>query len=193
MAPAPTIWTFLRAYREHLFALMSGGFSVPFATLAAYLDNVPAKITFAILAIAAVVFAAYGVWRTERAGLIKAEAEIKTLRDTADRRALGLRVLGEIGQLRTRISALRIAMEGPDSAGTNPDEWNHAFMTIDEEIGRKIADLAGPGEAEIYRNRGNMPRHFGDVRPHQLTLDLCIFDLDRLKEFIRFYSGRFVQ
>ena len=186
MAPAPTIWTFLRTFREHLFALMSGGLSVPFAAAAAYYDSLPAKVGFTLLAITALTVAAYSVWRTEREALIKAEAKI-------DRRAIALRLLGEIGTLRTQLVALRIEMERPEATQKSFDHWHdERFMPLDEEIGNKIAELAGPGEAELHRNRGNMTRRFGEwCPPHQLVIDLCIFDLDRLAAFIRHYSSKF--
>jgi len=37
-----------------------------------------------------------------------------------------------------------------------------------------------------------MTRRFGEwCPPHQLVIDLCIFDLDRLAAFIRHYSSKF--
>src|ERR1700737_2584728 len=43
-------WSFARAFREHLFAAMSGGFSVPFAAAAVFLDNKYAQLIFGCLA-----------------------------------------------------------------------------------------------------------------------------------------------
>lgn len=190
---APTIWTFLRTFREHWFAAISGSVSVPFAALGAYTDSVPVKITFTVTAIVAAGFAAYRVWRSERAALIEAEAEVKTLRVAADRRATGQRLLGEIGTLRTRLSALRIEMQEPEATQKSFNHWHDTFMIIDKKIGRKIAELAGSGEEQLHRNRGNMTRRFGaGCPPHQLVIDLCIFDLDRLAVFIRHYSSMFV-
>lgn len=164
---------------------MSGGFSVPFAGLAAYLDSVPARITFATLAVASAVFAAFRVWHADREALIRAETEI-------DRRSVARRTLGEIGKLRTKIAALRIEMEQPPAVRHSPQHWNAIFLGIDEEIARKIDELAGPGEAELYRNRGNINRRFGPtLPPHQLSIDLCVHDLDRLDAFIRTYSAKF--
>jgi hypothetical protein len=179
MSPAPTFWNFLGAFRRELFALMSGGFSVPFAAAAVYYDNWPARIGFTVLALAAAAYAVFRVWHADREALIKAETEL-------DRRAEGRRILGEIGKLRTKVSDLRIEMEQPQAVQHSPQHWNAKLLDIDKEIVRKIDELAGPGEAELYRNRGNINRRIG--LPHQLTIDICIHDLDRLDKFIRTYS-----
>jgi len=76
---------------------------------------------------------------TEREALIKAEAKI-------DRRAIALRLLGEIGTLRTQLVALRIEMERPEATQNRSIMTRERFMPLDEEIGNKIAELAGPGE-----------------------------------------------
>jgi hypothetical protein len=58
-------WAFILAFREQWFAAMSGGVSVPFAALAALLDDKWAKIIFGVLAFTAVWFAAYRIWKVE--------------------------------------------------------------------------------------------------------------------------------
>lgn len=57
---------FVLAIREQWFAAMSGSVSVPFAILAAYMDDKGAKIVFTIFAIVSAWFAAYRVWKVER-------------------------------------------------------------------------------------------------------------------------------
>jgi hypothetical protein len=117
--------------------------------------------------------------------LNKAEAEL-------DRRATGRRLLGKIGELRTQISVLRIDMQQPQASQHSPQHWADRHLAIDEEIGRRIEELAGPGEAQLYRNRGNIQRLMGQgLPPHQLTIDICVHDLDSLKAFIREYSAKF--
>lgn len=185
MSPPPTFGNFLRAFRQHWFAAMSGGFSVPFAALAALLDNWPARIGFAALAVASALFAAFRVWHADRTALNKAEAEL-------DRRAAARRLLGEIGTLRTQISALRIEMQQPQALQHPLKYWTDRHLAIDVEIGRRIEELAGPGEAQLYSNRGNIQRRVGQgLPPHQLAIDLCMHDLDALRDFIRDYSMKF--
>src|SRR5258706_11455692 len=60
-----SLWNFVRAFRGHWLAAMSGSFSVPFTAAAVYLDNKYAQGIFAMLALAAFWFAAYRVWLVE--------------------------------------------------------------------------------------------------------------------------------
>jgi hypothetical protein len=82
---------FLRAFRHHWFAAMSGGFSVPFAALAALLENWPARVGFAGLAVASALYTAFRIWCADCEGLIRAQAEL-------DRRADARQLLGDIGK-----------------------------------------------------------------------------------------------
>jgi hypothetical protein len=66
MDEKPSLRSFAQAFREHWFAAMSGGFSVPFTALAVFFDNKYAKGIFAALAFLGAWFAAYSVWRVER-------------------------------------------------------------------------------------------------------------------------------
>lgn len=58
--------SFVRAFWPNLFALMSGGPSVPAAIAALYVDPLWAKILLWITVATCLVFAAYFVWRSER-------------------------------------------------------------------------------------------------------------------------------
>jgi hypothetical protein len=59
-------WSFTLSFRQHLFAAMSGGASVPFTALAIYLDNKWAQVIFLVCALTCAWFAAYRVWKPER-------------------------------------------------------------------------------------------------------------------------------
>jgi hypothetical protein len=75
MDEKPSLWSFAQAFREHWFAAMSGGFSVPFTALAVFLDNKYAQGIFAALAFLGAWFAAYSVWRVERQKIV----DLKTM------------------------------------------------------------------------------------------------------------------
>lgn len=62
---------FIRAFWPNLFALMSGGPSVPAAMLALYVDAPWAKIALWVTAFICLVLSAYFVWRPERRKVIK--------------------------------------------------------------------------------------------------------------------------
>jgi hypothetical protein len=66
MGSESTVWSFIRTFRKHWFAAMSGGVSVPFAAAPAFIDNGYAQIVLALLALTAAWFAAYRVWKAER-------------------------------------------------------------------------------------------------------------------------------
>ena len=67
---------FAQAFRKHLFAAMSGGFSVPFTALAVFVDNKYAQLIFGCLAFCAAWFAAYRIWKYEREKVIELEARL---------------------------------------------------------------------------------------------------------------------
>jgi hypothetical protein len=66
MDQKPSIRSFSLAFREHLFAALSGGASVPFSVAAAYFENTAARIVLPACALTCVWFAAYRVWKPER-------------------------------------------------------------------------------------------------------------------------------
>jgi hypothetical protein len=76
-----TFKSFALAFRPHWLAAMSGGFSVPFVALAAYLDSGYAKVIFAALAFCSAWFAAYTVWKFERAAAWVLRARVTALEE----------------------------------------------------------------------------------------------------------------
>lgn len=68
---------FLASFCQHWFAVMSGGLSVPFSFFAVFFDNTNARISFAILAFAAVWLAAYKIWDSERRRVIELEEKLR--------------------------------------------------------------------------------------------------------------------
>lgn len=74
------LWAFTKAFREHWWAAMSGGFSIPFAAASAYFGAVNqnrwAAVAFAALAFGAVWFAAYIIWRTEYERVLELRVKI---------------------------------------------------------------------------------------------------------------------
>jgi hypothetical protein len=88
-----------------------------------------------------------------------------------------------------KLAGLRIEMESDADSKTPVDEWRDRFMSLSEEIAGKIEQFSSKAEAELYRNRGNITRRASPSLPkHQLYIDLCIFDLDHLRQFITDFS-----
>jgi hypothetical protein len=58
--------SFILAFRRQWFAAMSGGVSVPFAIVAVLLENAWAQSISAALAVTAVLFSSYRIWKVER-------------------------------------------------------------------------------------------------------------------------------
>ena len=99
--------------------------------------------------------------------------------------------LNRIADLRYRLAELRIDMEKPEATETAPETWEQRFHALEDEIAQNIEAFATPAEAAIYRTRGNIVRRFGPQFPlHQLYVDLCIHDLDYLRDFVKAYSRR---
>lgn len=76
MSPPKLPLGFLLAFRQHWFAAMSGGFSVPFTAAAIYLQNKYAQGIFGALAFSAAWFAAYRVWKVEHEKVANLEAQL---------------------------------------------------------------------------------------------------------------------
>jgi hypothetical protein len=62
---------------------------------------------------------------------------------------------------------------------------------LQRTIASKIEQFSSKAEADTYGNRGNIPRPIntnmgGFLNP--VYLDVCIYDLDYLKQFIHDYS-----
>jgi hypothetical protein len=178
MGDRPAFFEFVRAFRAHWFAAMSGGLSVPFAGLAVWVDSKYAQAIFAALAFAAVWFAAFQVWN----------AEHKKVHATGSREE-ARKQLAEIGRLRRRLVELRVEMARDEYGAKSEAEWEEEFGRLATEITGKIRAFAGDAEAEIYDARGNINRRVGKgLPPHQRIIDIVIHDLDHLREFIKDYS-----
>ena len=80
MGSESTVWSFIRTFRKHWFAAMSGGVSVPFAAAPAFIDNGYAQIVLALLALTAAWFAhiAYGKRREIRSSRFKTGCRAKS-------------------------------------------------------------------------------------------------------------------
>jgi|ERR1700733_6160460 len=65
MVDRGTLWSFVGVLRQHWFAAMSGGFSVPFTAAAVYFDSKYAQSIFGFLALASLYFSAYQIWKSE--------------------------------------------------------------------------------------------------------------------------------
>ncbi len=99
-------------------------------------------------------------------------------------------LLDEISALRVEMTALRVDMDH-DPKRVSDAEWRNKFDGLQDKIAAKIEQFSSRAEADAYRHRGNVPRPIntnmgGFLRP--LHLDICIHDLDYLKQFIIDYS-----
>jgi hypothetical protein len=178
MPSKPSLWEFVLALREQWFAAMSGGASVPFAALAVWVDNRYAQLIFAAMAFSCVWLSAFRVWRVER-------VRVNSLERTRGTQTL----LDEIADLRAKLVRLRIELvRDPKGTAMSVEEGERRFKEIEKTIGKKIEMLAGKAEADIYLSRGNIQRAVGVSNVHQLYVDICIHDLDHLREFIKDYS-----
>jgi hypothetical protein len=65
MVDRSPLWSFVGVLRQHWFAAMSGGFSVPFTGAMVYFDSKYTQSIFAFLALASLYFAAYRIWKSE--------------------------------------------------------------------------------------------------------------------------------
>lgn len=96
--------------------------------------------------------------------------------------------LDEISDYRQKVVELRIDMVR-DFAGKkrSTKEWEQIYKDLADEIAAKIEDFASHAEAVAYRIKGNVNRKVSKV-PHQLYIDLCVHDIDYLRDFIIDYS-----
>jgi hypothetical protein len=182
----PSVRTFVKAFRRHWFAAMSGGFSVPFAFGAALAPNEAVKYVLLALAFLGAWYAAYTVWRSERLRLINLQ------RSTDDRKEQKQRLLDEIGELRIKLGTMRIEMEQDHSCRRySESEWKPKFDSLEDEIASKVEQFSSPAEAHLYRHRGNINRPLNPVAGgflNPLLVDICIHDSGHLKNFIQDYS-----
>jgi len=168
------------------FAAMSGVPSVPLAILAYFIPSETAKILLGLTAFVSVWIAAYLVWSTERKAVI-------ALQDAADERdQKKQQLLDDIASLRNQMVQVRIEIEQDIGRRQYDDgEWNRKFAALEQTIASKIEQFSTKAEADTYRNRGNIPRPTNPVMggsQNSVLLDVCIYDLDYLKQFIIDYS-----
>jgi hypothetical protein len=85
---------FFLAFREHWFAAMSGGVSVPFAIWSALADSTWAHLTLAACALTCAWFAAFRVWKLERERVLNLEERLSPKIDVSlDPICNGIRVV----------------------------------------------------------------------------------------------------
>jgi hypothetical protein len=88
--------------------------------------------------------------------------------------------------------ALRIEMEQNHAFRKHGEtHWRQRLESLQRQITVKIEEFASKAEANAYSLRGNIPRPIntnmgGYLNP--VELDICIYDLDYLKQFIHDYS-----
>jgi hypothetical protein len=175
----PSIRGFVAAFRGEWFAAMSGGFSVPFVFLAAFVDNKYGQLILLSLAFSGAWFAAYRLWKAEREKVISYDCKKQGL-------------LNDIAVLRERVGKMRIDMERDIHARNfNEKHWETKFDELQNDIASKIELFSSPAEAMLYRHRGNLQRpintNMGGFLNERLV-DLCIHDLDYLRQLIQDFS-----
>ena len=75
-----------------------------------------------------------------------------------------------------------------DAPKKSREEWAAIYHDLGNQIAKRIELFASHAEAVNCRARGNITRRTGDVPPHQLYIDLCIHDMDYLRQFVIDYS-----
>jgi hypothetical protein len=128
--------------------------------------------------------------------LRKENEELKTvikLQDAAaERGQKKQQLLDDIASLRNQMVTLRIEMEQDRGVKTFGDiYWSERLAALQQAIASTIERFSSKAEADTYSNRGNIPRTIniamgGFTNP--LWLDVCIYDLDYLKQFVIDYS-----
>jgi hypothetical protein len=127
----------------------------------------------------------YRLWKSNK-------AEINLLKATADQKKEKRRLLDEIGELRAEMINLRIEMDndiGPKMVSDS--EWSKRLEELKNRIADKIDQFSSNAEANAYRYIGNVPRPINTNMGgflHPMHLDICIHDIDYLKQFIIDYS-----
>jgi hypothetical protein len=74
---AANLKAFALALRAQWFAAMSGGFSVPFAAAAVFVDSKFGQLIFGALALGAAWLAAYRIWKAERERVLTLEEHLR--------------------------------------------------------------------------------------------------------------------
>jgi hypothetical protein len=77
MVDKAALWSFAGVLRQHWFAAMSGGFSVPFTAAMVYFDSKYTQVIFGFLALVSLGFAAYRIWKSEHDKVVALEGSSK--------------------------------------------------------------------------------------------------------------------
>jgi hypothetical protein len=99
----PTLLRFAKAFSGHYLAICSGGLSIPFAALAAFLSNPPIKLLFIGLSALGFLIASYSVWARERRDLCSLQIRVNQLDEEMKPKPelyLGHHTLPEFSQLK---------------------------------------------------------------------------------------------
>jgi hypothetical protein len=111
MADKPLWQQFALSFREHWFAAMSGGASVPFVIAAVYVDNKYGQALLAICALVCAAFASYRVWKPERFRVRELEERLAPKIKVSLDPSYGIR----IAETRLNLPPGVPAQRGPDS------------------------------------------------------------------------------
>jgi hypothetical protein len=100
------------------------------------------------------------------------------------------RLLNEIAELRIKVGTMRIEMEQDyNHHRYSESQWLLKFDALQDEVASKIEQLSSSAEAQLYRHRGHIQRPpnptGGFLNP--LLVDICIHDLEHLKNLIQDY------
>ena len=101
------------------------------------------------------------------------------------------KLLDDISNLRTELSRLRIEIE--QNFGVphfDLKNWEDRVDLVQGKIAAKIEKFSTKAEANIYRTRGNIQRLVTSkgTMAFPVYRDICVHDLDYLKQFIVDYS-----
>ena len=145
MGKKSSIWGFVSAFREHWFAAMSGGFSVPFAFAAALADNKYIQIILLALAFSGAWFAAYQIWKAEHEKVLALEEKVRPkLKVSYDKSDLSCDGEVEFND-GTKSRCVRLKVE---NIGTSHLEACQGWMTIKELPGVSPVRLIWTGPPE---------------------------------------------
>jgi hypothetical protein len=158
MAQSASLWAFARAFRKHLFAAMSGGFSVPFTALAVFADNKYAQLIFGCLAFFAAWFAAYRIWKAEHEKVLDLEQKIESSTQDRGRRQKIVAALDTARDVLQALAAEKVTSQ------QEYDAWISKFknVTIPAVMLQLLQVLS---QAQVTSLIVTTPKAFGLVRP----------------------------
>jgi hypothetical protein len=177
---ASGIKDFALAIWSDWLTLLSGPLSVPAAAAAYWVSNEIAKVLLGVTAFCCLLFSAYRLWKREHDKVVERDQRKRQLLD-------------DISALRNTMVQYRIEMERDHRAQQfNQAAWEAKYDDLQNQIATKIEHLSSKADANVYRNRGNIPRAHRLGRPAEfiwpVLIDVCAYDLDYLKTLIHDYS-----